>query len=132
MFTLCDTCISWKSQLQSIVALSTKEVEYMTVIEAIKKSIWLKGSLSKISELSNSVVVYFDSQSAIYLCKNSVFHERSKHIDIRMYFIRDIIAKKSVTWKKFLPSSIQLIWGQRLLPLNKYRSCLQILRIDTS
>lgn len=37
MFTLCGTCISWKSQLQSIVALSTTEVEYIVVTEAIKE-----------------------------------------------------------------------------------------------
>ncbi|KAI5682579.1 hypothetical protein M9H77_03807 [Catharanthus roseus] len=41
-FTLAGNCISWKSQLQPVVALSTTEAEYITATEAIKEAIWLQ------------------------------------------------------------------------------------------
>ena len=47
MFTLCGSCISWKSQLQSIVALSSTEAEYIAATEAAKEGIWLKGLLEE-------------------------------------------------------------------------------------
>ena len=74
VFTLCGCCISWKSQLQPVVALSTTEVEYIAATEAAKEVIWLKGLLTELQILKQDVNLYLDSQSAIHLCKNPVFH----------------------------------------------------------
>ncbi|KAL0409122.1 UNVERIFIED_CONTAM: Retrovirus-related Pol polyprotein from transposon TNT 1-94 [Sesamum radiatum] len=82
VFTLCGACISWKSQLQNIVALSTTEAEYIATTEALKEAIWLKGLLDEIGFLKHKVTVFSDSQSSIQLCKNPVFHDRTKHIDV--------------------------------------------------
>ncbi|KAL0424733.1 UNVERIFIED_CONTAM: Retrovirus-related Pol polyprotein from transposon TNT 1-94 [Sesamum radiatum] len=43
IFTLCGSCITWKSQLQQIVALSTTEAEYIAATEAFKEALWLEG-----------------------------------------------------------------------------------------
>lgn len=75
IFTLCQTCVSWKSQLQPMVALSTTEAEYVATTKATKNALWLEGLLNEINELANPVVVFSDSQSAIPLCKNPIFHE---------------------------------------------------------
>ncbi|KAL0451861.1 UNVERIFIED_CONTAM: Retrovirus-related Pol polyprotein from transposon TNT 1-94 [Sesamum latifolium] len=83
MFTLCGACISWKSQLQNIVALSTTEAEYIATTEALKEAIWLKGLLDEIGFLKHKITVFSDSQSSIQLCKNPVFHDRTKHIDVK-------------------------------------------------
>jgi transposase InsO family protein len=131
VFTLCGACISWKSQLQSIVALSTTEAEYVAATEAIKESLWLKGLLCELNELHDPVVVYCDSQSAIHLCKNPVFHDRTKHIDIRMHFIRDIVHKESILLEKIPTQFNPADMGTKVLPLSKFKSCLQILRIDS-
>ncbi|KAL0412930.1 UNVERIFIED_CONTAM: Retrovirus-related Pol polyprotein from transposon TNT 1-94 [Sesamum radiatum] len=93
VFTLCGACISWKSQLQNIVALSTTEAEYIATTEALKEAIWLKSLLDEIGFLKQRVTVFSDSQSSIQLCKNPVFHDRTKHIDVRYHFIRDIVGK---------------------------------------
>ncbi|KAL0320001.1 UNVERIFIED_CONTAM: Retrovirus-related Pol polyprotein from transposon TNT 1-94 [Sesamum radiatum] len=93
VFTLCGACISWKSQLQNIVALSTTEAEYIATIEAFKEAIWLKGILTEIGFLKNNVTIFSDSQSSIQLCKNPVFHDRTKYIEVRHHFIRDIVNK---------------------------------------
>ncbi|KAL5574233.1 hypothetical protein UlMin_023830 [Ulmus minor] len=61
IFTLCDCCVSWKSQLQSIVSLSTTEAEYIATTEAMKEAIWLKGLLKKLKLLKGEVTVNSDS-----------------------------------------------------------------------
>ncbi|KAL0345495.1 UNVERIFIED_CONTAM: Retrovirus-related Pol polyprotein from transposon TNT 1-94 [Sesamum radiatum] len=91
VFTLCGACISWKSQLQNIVALPTTEAEYIATTEALKEAIWLKGLLDEIGFLKHKVTVFSDSQSSIQLCKNPIFHDRTKHIDVRYHFIKDIV-----------------------------------------
>ncbi|XP_057775528.1 secreted RxLR effector protein 161-like [Salvia miltiorrhiza] len=73
VFTLCDFCISWKSQLQRIVALSTTESEYIVATEAVKEAIWLNGVLSELQHIDDKPLLFSDSQSAIQLCKNPVF-----------------------------------------------------------
>ncbi|KAG8472774.1 hypothetical protein CXB51_034669 [Gossypium anomalum] len=50
VFTIGDCAISWKATLQTIVALSTTEAEYMVITEACKKAIWLKGLFNELSE----------------------------------------------------------------------------------
>ncbi|KAL0434463.1 UNVERIFIED_CONTAM: Retrovirus-related Pol polyprotein from transposon TNT 1-94 [Sesamum latifolium] len=55
VFTLCGACISWKSQLQNIVALSTTEAEYIATTEVLKEAIWLKRLLEEIGFLKNKV-----------------------------------------------------------------------------
>lgn len=131
VFTLCGTCISWKSQLQPVVALSTTEAEYVAATKAIKEALWLKGLLSEINELSNPVTLYSDSQSAIHLCKNPVFHERTKHIDVKLHFIRDIVAKDTLLLEKIATQFNPADMGTKVLPLVKFKSCLQILKVDT-
>ncbi|KAL2250110.1 UNVERIFIED_CONTAM: Retrovirus-related Pol polyprotein from transposon TNT 1-94 [Sesamum indicum] len=100
IFTLCGSCISWKSQLQHIVALSTTEAEYIATTEAFKEAIWLEGLVKEIGFLKNRLTVFSDSQSSIQLCKNPVFHGRTKHIDVRFHFIRDIVSNEIIKLEK--------------------------------
>lgn len=43
MFTVCGGCVSWKSNLQKVVALSSTEAKYMVATEVVKEALWLKG-----------------------------------------------------------------------------------------
>lgn len=92
-FTLYDTAISWKSQLQKVVALSSTEPEYIAASNAIKEGIWLSRLLNELGFVDENATLYSDNQSAIHLSKNSIFHDRTKHINIKYHFIRDIISK---------------------------------------
>ena len=69
------------------MGLSTTKVEYMATTEGIKEVVWLKRLLQELRLLQEKVMVYPNSQSAIHLCKNPVFYERSKHISIKYHFI---------------------------------------------
>ena len=75
-----------------MVPFSTNEAEYMAMTKAVNETIWLKGIIEELAMYKCRVVVYCDNQSAIQLSKIQFFHERSKHIDVRLHFVRDIIA----------------------------------------
>jgi len=68
--------VSWHSILQSIIALSSIEVEYMAMTEAMKDEIWLQGLLDDLKIDQDLLKINFDSMSAIYWqrpslsCKN--------------------------------------------------------------
>ncbi|KAE8676976.1 Vesicle-associated protein 4-1 [Hibiscus syriacus] len=85
------TAVSWVSQLQKIVALSTTEAEYVAVTEASKEMVWLQSFLEELGKKQENNVLYCDSQSAIHLAKNPSFHSRTKHIQLRYHFIRSLL-----------------------------------------
>ncbi|KAK2437339.1 hypothetical protein QL285_022245 [Trifolium repens] len=62
--------VSWRSMLQSTVALSTTEVEYMVVAKGVKEALWLRGLLGDFGVEQECVRLMCDSQSAIHLAKN--------------------------------------------------------------
>jgi len=75
VFTLGGCAISWKSTLQSIVALFSTEAEYMAITEAIKEVIWLKAFLSEIASLDDPIMVFYDNQNVVHLTNDRMFHE---------------------------------------------------------
>lgn len=85
--------ISWKENLQTVVALSTTEAEFITLTEAIKEGVWLKGFLNDFGIAQGSVRIFCDNQSAIDLSKNRQFHKRTKHINVKYNFVCDEIGK---------------------------------------
>ncbi|KAL5781877.1 hypothetical protein ACOSP7_006906 [Xanthoceras sorbifolium] len=91
VYTLGGTAVSWVSQLQKIVALSTTEAEYVAVTEASKEMVWLQSFLEELGKKQEDNILYCDSQSAIHLAKNPSFHSRTKHIQLRYHFIRSLL-----------------------------------------
>ena len=80
--------VSWQSQKQRVVALSSCESEYMAATTAACQGIWLARLLGEIKdEELKAAVLNVDNKSAISLSKNPVYHDRSKHIEIRYHFI---------------------------------------------
>nr|GEY00211.1 retrovirus-related Pol polyprotein from transposon TNT 1-94 [Tanacetum cinerariifolium] len=90
VFMVHGCVVSWKATPQHVVALSTTEAEYMALTEAVKESICLKRLLIKLRVNLRSMVVNCDNQSAIHLLRNAMFHERTKHINVRLLLVLDI------------------------------------------
>ncbi|GJV38102.1 retrotransposon protein, putative, ty1-copia subclass [Tanacetum coccineum] len=88
--------VSWNAMLQHVMALSTIETEYMALTEAVKEAIWLRGLFKELGVELNTVAVNCDNQGAIHLSRNHVFHERTKHINVRYHFIREVLEAKTV------------------------------------
>lgn len=90
VFMLGGSVISWGSERQKSVALSTTESEYMAASHAVKELVWLRNLLCELQQKKlDAPTFYMDNQSAIRLVKNSEFHKRTKHIDVRYHFIRE-------------------------------------------
>lgn len=102
VFTLGGGAISWSSRLQSTVAASTTEAEYMAAAYSIKEGLWLRTLLSELG-LNSTIAIHADNQSAIKLLKNPVFSMRSKHIDVIYHFARERVTRKDITFK-YIPT----------------------------
>jgi hypothetical protein len=91
-FGLGSVVVSWFSQKQKLVALSSAEAEYMAASQASCESLWLCKMLVGLFGVQlRLTVIYCDNQSCIKLSENPVFHDRSKHIEIRYHFICDYV-----------------------------------------
>ena len=73
-----------------------------------------------------------DSQSALYLCKDPMYHERTKHIDVRMHFIRDVVALGTVAVKKIPTADNPADMMTKPVPTCKFRHCLNLIRVQRS
>ncbi|RVX11466.1 Retrovirus-related Pol polyprotein from transposon TNT 1-94 [Vitis vinifera] len=104
VFTLGGIAISWASNLQKIVTLSTTEAEYVVATEAGKEMIWLHGFLDELGKKQEMGILHSDSQSAIFLAQNSAFHSKSKHIQTKYHFIRYLVEDKLVILEKICGS----------------------------
>jgi hypothetical protein len=95
LFYLGKCPVSWQSLEQRVVALSSCEAEYVAAatVEATQ-AVWLAGQLGElVGKKAECVELMMDSKSTLALSKNLIFHERSKHIELRYHFIRDCIEK---------------------------------------
>jgi hypothetical protein len=85
--------VSWSSKRQPVVSRSSAEVEYRDVANGVAEAAWLRQLLAELhSTLSRSTLVYCDNVSAVYLSTNPVQHQRTKHVEIDLHFVRDRVA----------------------------------------
>jgi len=129
VFTLGGCAISWKSTLQPTVALSSTEAEYMAITEAIKEAIWLKAFLGEIDSLGNPIMVFCDNQSVVHLTNDRMFHERTKHINIRYHFVRDVISEGNVLVKKISTEENPADMLTKPLPIAKFKFCSKTISV---
>jgi len=129
VFTVGGNTVSWKASLQHVVALSTTEAEYIALTEAIKEAMWLKGFVKELGLGDCETVVHCDSQSAIHLSKNSVFHERTKHIDVRLHFIKDVINSGQVIIEKISTEINPADIFTKAVPVSKFKEALELLKL---
>eukprot|EP00253_Pinus_taeda_P012705 PITA_12705 len=97
VFHMGSGAISWASKKQSIVALSTTEAEYVAATAATCQAVWMRRMLRSLGqEQEKATVIFCDNSSAIALSKNSVFHKRTKHIDTRFHYIRELVSNGEI------------------------------------
>ena len=75
--------------------------------------------------------MHCDNQSALHLAKNQVYHERSKHIDIRLHFVRDVIESKIVGVEKVSTEDNPFDMMTKSLPRSKFRHCLNLINMES-
>ncbi|CAI0429631.1 unnamed protein product [Linum tenue] len=92
-FFLAGGAISWSSKKKLVVTLSTTEVEFVFASFCAAQCVWLKRIVTQMGWLEcveGTTKIMCDNSSAIKLSKNPVMHGRSKHIDVRFHFLREL------------------------------------------
>ncbi|GJS02705.1 putative ribonuclease H-like domain-containing protein [Tanacetum coccineum] len=88
--------ISWQCKKQTIIANSTTEAEYVAATNCCGKALWIQNQMLDYGFNFMNTKIYIDNESTICIVKNLVFHSKTKHIEIRHYFIRDSYEKKLI------------------------------------
>ena len=90
--------VSWKTKKQNTVSASSAESEYRAMAYTLRELKWVKRILTSFGvQHKESMKLFCDSQSAIYIAKNPVFHERTKHIENDCHQVRDAVQDKLIT-----------------------------------
>lgn len=107
VFMLAGGPVSWTSQRQKLVTLSTTEAEYVAAAAAAKETAWLRNLLNDLEyQCEGATTLFVDNQSAIRLVKNPEFHQRTKHIDIQYHYIRERV-QDSELCVNYIPTTLQ-------------------------
>ena len=89
----------------------------------------MSGIAEELRLQKGKITVYCDNQSAIHLTKNQIHHERTKHVDVRLHFVRDVIAKALVEVQKVPTEDNAADMITKVLPLNKFSHCLNLINL---
>jgi hypothetical protein len=97
----------WSSRKQGSIAQSTAEAEYIVASVASREAVWLRKLLSDLFSVElEPTVIHCDNQSCIKLSENPVFHDRSKHIEMRYHYVRDMV-QKNILSIQYVPTTEQ-------------------------
>ena len=92
-----STMISWISKKKSSVALSTAKVEYIAACYVSCEAIWIQKLMLGLFDMElDTTIILCDNQSCIKMTENPVFHDKLKHIEIRYFYIRDMVQKGAI------------------------------------
>jgi hypothetical protein len=96
-FTLGSTMVSWCNRKQISMALSTTEAKYITLSVAVREAVWLRKLLTDLFDHEmDPTTIHCDNQSCVKLSENPMFHDKSKHIEIKYHYIRDMVHRKTI------------------------------------
>lgn len=100
IFTLAGGALTWKSQLQPTVALSSTEAEYRAITKAGQELVWLRNMMMKFGlDDTNPTTLESDNMGAIHLTTKSIFHGRTKHVEIQYHWIREAVLEGKLVLK---------------------------------
>ncbi|XXG70305.1 hypothetical protein AAC387_Pa06g3093 [Persea americana] len=101
----------------------------MAATEVVKEAIWLTGLVGDPGLEQKLVTVFCDSQSAIDLTHNPKYHEKTKHIDVRAHFIRDVIAEGAIAIIKIATAKNPTDMMTKTIPTVKFKHCLDLINV---
>ena len=90
--------ISWRSKKQGVVSKSSAEAQYRAMSQLVQEIVWVLQLMKEIGIVTTlPVKLWCDNKATLHIALNSVFYERTKHIEIDCHFIRDKIKENVVS-----------------------------------
>ena len=124
--------VSWSSRLQSLVALSTTEAEFVAAVSAGQEMLWLRNLLTEFGyDVSSASKLRIDNLSALSVAKNPEHHGRMKHLDLRFYWLRDEVAKGQIEIEHLRTSDMPADILTKSLPKPKVLEMVKMLGLGT-
>ena len=96
-FYVCNNLVSWMSKKQNSISLSTAEAKYIAVSSCCTQLLWMQKFLLNYGIRQEHLTIYCDNTSAVNISKNPIQHSRTKHIEIRHHFIRELVKDGTLT-----------------------------------
>lgn len=97
VFIMGRAAVTWFCKKQPVVALSSTESEYYSLSEAVKEALWIRQVFEELKmPLNNPTIMHQDNMSTMAIAMNPIQHQRVKHMDTRVHFIRDHLEKKDI------------------------------------
>ncbi|KAH7416035.1 hypothetical protein KP509_14G072300 [Ceratopteris richardii] len=134
LFMLAGGVVAWTSKKQSSVALSSAEAEFVALALAAKEGLWLQTLIKEI--LPNKTItlkLFCDNQPCIQLASNPKHSEKTKHVDLKYHFVRELVEQKKLHLSHV---STHIMWADMLtkpLGADKFYQCSKHLGLaDTS
>ena len=121
--------VAWMSKKQNSVSLSTAKAEYIATRSCCLQLLWMKKFLSDYGTTQDTMVVYCDNFNAIDISKNPIQHSKTKHIEIRSHFIRDLVERKIGSFE-YIPTECQNAdIFTKLLDRSKFETLRQVISV---
>src|ERR1043165_4574809 len=95
----------------------------------MKEALWLEGFAEELKIQGEVIIVKCDSQSAIHLSKNSAYHEQTKHIDVRLHFVRGVIEHGEVQVLKVSTNHNAVDMITKTFPSCKFFHYMQLIKL---
>ncbi|GKC88488.1 ribonuclease H-like domain-containing protein [Tanacetum coccineum] len=93
-----DNLLSWSAKRQATLSRSSAEVEYPVAANVVAETTWVRNLLRELhAPVFIATLVYCDNVIVVYLSTNLVQHQRTKHIEIDIHFVRDFVCAFSVS-----------------------------------
>ena len=90
-FSFGSAIFSWCSKKQEVIAQSTAKAEYVVVAAAVNQYLWIRKLMANLfMEQKESTQILVDNQAAISIANNPVFHGKTKHFKLKLYFLREV------------------------------------------
>lgn len=122
VFQMGGGAVTWRSKKQSTIALSSTEAEYVALCEAGREACWLRNLLEELGESQLSpTLIKGDNDGSIAMARNPQFHKRSKHIETKWHWVRDMVENETIALESCRDPDQTADVLTKPLPRPKYR-----------
>ena len=133
-FSMGSGVISWFRRKQSCVELSIAEAEYVAAFSASCEVVWMRKLLYDLFDLQlDATCIHCDNQSFMKLSENPVFHDKSKHVEIKYHYIKDMVQRTAVKlWYVAMDEQIANVLPKQLarVKFEYFRENIGVLHIE--